>query len=230
MTSLYITRRCIIVNVPPQPRDPETPTKLVAAAARLLAGEGRGALTARRLGAEVGASSMAVYTYFGGMDELLKAVWRHGFLEFAGALSTVRRTSDPVADLMANALAYRSFARANPDLYRVMFGVDTGISIDDPQDQAQSLSTFATLVHAVERCAALGRWSIADASATSQMIWACLHGHCMLELAFGNDGPFELDGAFRELFLRLSVGHGDTEADTRRSLRSATRRRAAFPS
>src|SRR5258705_10048292 len=81
MTLLCITCRCILVNVPPQPRDPETAAKLVAAAARLLAGEGRGALTARRLGAEVGASSMAVYTYFGGMDELLRAVWRRGFLD-----------------------------------------------------------------------------------------------------------------------------------------------------
>jgi AcrR family transcriptional regulator len=207
--------------MPPKPRDPETAPKLVAAAARVLAGEGRAAVTARRLGAEVGASSMAVYTYFGGMEELLRAVWRDGFRKFAEALGTVRRTRDPVADLFANAAAYRGFAAANPDLYRVMFGVDTGVSIEDPDDVAQSLATFTTLVRAVERCASSGRWSFDDATATSQLIWAYLHGLCLLELAFRGGGPFDFAGGFGEMCVRVSIGYGDAPAAARRSLRAA---------
>ena len=55
---------------------------LIEAAARVLAEEGRPAVTARRLAAEVGASTMAVYTHFGSMDELLVRMCRDGFARF----------------------------------------------------------------------------------------------------------------------------------------------------
>src|SRR4051812_34653733 len=43
---------------------------LIDAAARLIATEGLGGLTLRRVTEEVGTSTMAVYTHFGGMPEL----------------------------------------------------------------------------------------------------------------------------------------------------------------
>src|SRR5438477_232205 len=47
---------------------------LIEAAARLIATEGASGLTLRRVAEEVGTSTMAVYTHFGGMPELRRAV------------------------------------------------------------------------------------------------------------------------------------------------------------
>ncbi len=65
---------------------------------------------------------MAVYTHFGGMDELLVQMWRDGFARFGAALETPAVTDDPVADWVAQGWAYRRFALDNRHLYRVMFG------------------------------------------------------------------------------------------------------------
>ena len=79
------------------------------------------AVTARRLATEVGASTMAVYTHFGSMDELLVGLWRLGFARFGAALDGPSVTGDPVADWVAQGWAYRRFAHHNQHLYRVMF-------------------------------------------------------------------------------------------------------------
>ena len=56
---------------------------LIEAAARLIATEGADGLTLRRVADEVGTSTMAVYTCFGGMPELRRAVRREGFARLA---------------------------------------------------------------------------------------------------------------------------------------------------
>ena len=63
----------------PKTADPTVRVRLIEAAARILAEEGPGALTLRRVAAEVGTSTMAVYTHFGGMTELRRAVREQGF-------------------------------------------------------------------------------------------------------------------------------------------------------
>ena len=48
--------------------------RLVEAGTRLLERDGPEALQARKVAAEIGASTMAVYTHFGGMNGLLEAI------------------------------------------------------------------------------------------------------------------------------------------------------------
>ena len=84
----------------PRPRNPEIGRQLLDAAARVLAEEGEAAVTARRLATEVGTSTMAVYTNFGGMDELLLQVWRDGFASFGAARDAPPTTADPIADFI----------------------------------------------------------------------------------------------------------------------------------
>src|SRR6187397_918799 len=105
----------------PKKSDPEVANKLVDAAARVLAEEGKAAVSARRVAAEVGTSTMAVYTHFGGMDELITAVWRRGFGLFGDELARPPHTDDPVADFMAQGWGYRRFGLDHRHLYRVMF-------------------------------------------------------------------------------------------------------------
>lgn len=84
----------------PRIPDPDVATRLVEVAARVLAEEGPSAVSARRLANEVGASTMVVYTHFGGMDHVLGHVRREGFRRFGEALGRQQSNDDAVADWM----------------------------------------------------------------------------------------------------------------------------------
>src|SRR5882757_7300328 len=108
--------------VSPRRADPRTQTVLVETAAKLLAEEGPAALSTRRLAAAVGKSTMAVYTHFGGMDDLVRAMVHEGFARLHQRLGMVDLTDDPVADVITLGYAYRGNALEYPHLYAVMFG------------------------------------------------------------------------------------------------------------
>ncbi|MGH3737488.1 MAG: WHG domain-containing protein [Micromonosporaceae bacterium] len=194
--------------------------QLVDAGIRLLEEAGAEALRARTLAAEIGASTMAVYTHFGGMPGLLDAIRQEAFVRFARQLREVPRTDDPVTDLFALGLAYREYAMANPQRYRLMFGVTapgTGPRIDHdltakalPTGRADVDTTFGQLVEAVRRCVAAGRLDDTDEVAVAGQIWSMAHGYVLLEIAgaFGEEGQ-GLYGILGPLAVNLLVGLGD---------------------
>lgn len=198
----------------PRPPQPEIRTALIDAAARVLA-EGQSALTTRRLAAEVGTSTMAVYTHFRGMDELRFAVRREGFDRLAAHLDAVTRTDDPVADVAALGGAYVFNALANPHLYRVMF-----MEHQMGDDEEVGESTFESLVDAVERAVQAGRFDKADPYALATQLWAMSHGIVTLHLA----RLMTLEEAIEcmtEMGRNLFVAFGDDRASSERSIRAA---------
>jgi AcrR family transcriptional regulator len=200
--------------VSPRPPQPEIRTRLIDAAAHLLA-EGPGALTTRRLASEVGTSTMAVYTYFRGMDELRFAVRQEGFDRLAGHLEAVMLTDDAVADIAALGGAYFFNALANPHLYRVMFMEH---EVDDHEEVGEA--TFESLVAAVERAIQSGRFDKADAYALATQLWAMSHGIVTLNLAH----LLTLEEAVEcvtDMGRNLFVGFGDDPARAARSIEEA---------
>lgn len=199
---------------------------LLDAATRILDEEGREAVTARRLGREIGASSMAVYTHFGSMDELLAGIWRRGFARFGDALASATTTADPVADWMVQGWAYRRFALENRHLYRVMFS-DGLVSFSEghPEDRVAAQATFGSLLDRIRRCVEDGRWQVEDLFLAGQLVWATSHGHCSIELT-GYFESMQLDPrtAFGACLSGLSVGFGDDRDAARRSVDAARRR------
>ena len=103
----------------PRPADPAVRVALLEVAAELLAR--REPVTARSLADRVGTSTTALYTHFGGMPGLWRAVRHEGFVRLGRRLAAVPRTDDPVRDLAALGAAYLDSARADPFLYRAMF-------------------------------------------------------------------------------------------------------------
>ena len=152
---------------------------LVETAAELIAAEGPAQLSSRRLAKEVGTSTMAVYTHFGGMDELRREVRREGFNRLRDHLSAVPRTDDPMADMSELGTAYYVNAVTNPHLYRAMF-MDGPVGEDDADVGAD---TFEQLVDAVQRCIDAGQFGPGDALAMAQQLWAVSHGVVALQLA-----------------------------------------------
>ena len=163
----------------PKPADPKVRMALVETAAELIAAEGPASLSLRKLAKAVGTSTMAVYTHFGGMDELRREVRREGFNRLREHLSAVPRTDDPMADIGQLGAAYYVNAVTNPNLYRAMF-MEGPVSEDDAP---VGVDTFMQLVEAVQRCIDAGRFAPGDAFAMGQQLWSLSHGVVALQLA-----------------------------------------------
>jgi AcrR family transcriptional regulator len=205
----------------PRSADPQTRVQLIEVAAKLLAEGGPTALTTRRLATEVGTSTMAVYTHFEGMDELRHAVRQEGFDRLAQHLSRVTETEDPVADMAALGSAYFLNALTNPHLYRFMF-------IEPPIDREPmaGISTFETLVAAIARVIASGRFSEGDPWKLATQMWAGLHGVVTLHLA----GLFTFEDAVQSSFdlsLNLCISFGDDREAAERSMTEGSNRLVA---
>src|SRR5882757_3108394 len=97
-------------------KDPAVRTLLIERAAHML--RTREPITLRSLVAGTGVSTMAVYTYFGGMDGVWQALRQEGFTRLAARFAAVATSGDPVRDLTALVAAYLGNALDHPDLYR----------------------------------------------------------------------------------------------------------------
>ena len=147
--------------------------------------DGPDALQTRKIASAAGTSTMAVYTYFGGMPGLIAAVAEEGLRQFDAAL-TMPPTSDPVADLMATGIAYRRYAIERPHMYRLMFGSTSAHGINAPAHNVLTLTvaeindhypSFAHVVRGVHRCMLAGRiggspGDDATVVATAAQFWA----------------------------------------------------------
>jgi AcrR family transcriptional regulator len=184
---------------------------LVERAARMLAD--REPVTLRALVEGTGASTMAVYTHFGGMPGLWSAVRQEGFTRLAARLDGVARTGDPVHDLAALGVAYARNALAAPELYRAMFDARADLA-DAPAADA----TFDRLVAAVARARDEGRLAAdTDARALATRFWAAGHGLVSLVVqgVLPDDAlaPLATDTA-----VALLTAAGDDPARCRRSV------------
>jgi AcrR family transcriptional regulator len=173
-----------MASVSPRTPEPVIRERLVEAAARLLADEGPAALSTRRLANEVGTSTMAVYTHFGGLPQLVRAVVTEGFTRLAEHMAAVPQTDDPLTDIYELGVAYRANAHHNPHLYAVMFGsASLGGYRLSKAELKDGRYTFDVLVAATQRVMDAGVWKAGDAEGVAGQLWCSLHGFVMLELA-----------------------------------------------
>ncbi len=203
----------------PKVADPQVRDALIEVAARLLVREGPAALTTRRLTAEVGASTMAVYTHFGGMDGLRRDLKREAFTRLIGFLDSVPSTRDPVADLSALGWAYCFNAVANSQLYRAVFLEPPR----DAEDEAIGRAAIERPIAAVSRCIEAGRFRDGDPESLGIQLWASAHGMITALLARLVTLE-EMTEHLSAMAVNLYVGFGDDRARAVRSIRAARRR------
>jgi AcrR family transcriptional regulator len=203
--------------VSPKTADPRVRTALIEAAARVLTEEGPDALTTRRLAAEVGTSTMAVYTYFDGMDALRVEVRREGFARLARFLEVVEGSDDTVADVAALGGAYLLNAVVNRHLYSQMFGTPP-----DEHDPEVGHDTLERLVDAVARAISTGRFK-GDPWDLATQCWAMAHGIVTLHLAGLLTLP-EAIQTFAAMGRNLFVGFGDDPSAAEKSIAAAHER------
>lgn len=156
--------------------------QIIAAARELLEGEGRDALTMRRLGQVLGIRAPSIYKHLPDKHAVEVALMEAGFAEIGDALHRVvqsGRRGDAVAVLMAT---YRAECLARPNLYR--------------------LATTGRLPRG-ELTPGLEEWAgepwvlVAGDSFLAQAMWSFAHGMVILELDHRYPDGSDLDRTWR---------------------------------
>ncbi len=166
----------------PKEHGEETRERLLEAAARILTEEGAQAVTIRRVADEVGTTTRAIYSLFGGREGLFSALYRRVAGTFAELSEAVPTSDDPVRELVPLGLAYRAAALREPNLYGLLFEGGVPGFTPSQEDCAHSLRSLYRVHDAVRRCLEQGRFPGRDAWDVTRELHALAHGLASLEL------------------------------------------------
>jgi AcrR family transcriptional regulator len=100
---------------------PDARTRIVRAAAELLATGGRNAVTTRAVSAAAGVQPPTIYRHFGDMQELLGVVARETLTVQVREQASRALTNDPVEDLRRGWDLHVAFGLANPDAFALLY-------------------------------------------------------------------------------------------------------------
>ena len=154
--------------------------RLCDAAAKIFAEEGEGAVSMRRLAAEVGCSPMAPYRHFADKEALIAAVRAAAFNRLADALDGVARDGRHRAADIGE--AYVRFARQNPAAYKLMFDLAQPDEAAYPELAAASARAREAMSGYVRELVEAGVLA-GDPVALGYVFWATIHGLVVLDLA-----------------------------------------------
>lgn len=181
--------------------DPAVRTQLIERAAHMLST--REPITLRSLVAGTAVSTMAVYTHFGGMDGMWKALRQEGFTRLGARFATVPMSTDPLRDLSALVAAYLSNALDHPDLYRVMFDATF-----DLEDLKAADDTLEFMVRAARRARDAGRLRVdTDPLELATQSWVI--GHGLVSLVATGPLPRRTLAHGAPMLTALYIGAGD---------------------
>ena len=164
--------------------------KIVAAGRAVLAVEGAGALTMRRLGDEVGIRAASLYKHLPGKPALEAAIVEAGLFEMgdaAHAAIDAASGSDVVAVLLA---AYRRIALADANLYRLATSgqIDRGL-----------------LTPGLDEWSGEPFYRATGDPHVAQALFAAAHGAVILEMDRAYSNTSDLDATWRALAAAFTV-------------------------
>lgn len=216
-------------------RESQTRERILDTALRLLEDGGPEAVQVRKVAAEVGTSTMALYTHFGGMAELLEAMVREGFTRLAEHVAAAPATNDAMADFFAQGMAYRQWALDNGQLYRLIFGMGNA-SIPGRVSQDMTLTgtisplpegqtAFAVMTGSLDRIQKAGQIPAVDTVTAAGQFLAATHGYVLLEMAGyfgpGSSGVTGFATVLGPMAISLMVGLGATRQAVDKAIATA---------
>jgi AcrR family transcriptional regulator len=157
--------------------------RIIAAAARLFAEEGAGAITMRRLAAELGMSRTTPYTYFKDKAEIIDGI-RIDALDRLTAIYRAIFAAEPhpLKRLAAMGEAYLAFALAEPNAYRVLFDLKDGLEHDNPE-VAAAVARLTEASHEPLRACVEAGWLRGPVEEVNLATWSAMHGLVSLHLS-----------------------------------------------
>ena len=170
---------------------------LVRGALTVLQRDGASGLTVRSITAEAGCSTTGVYTYFGGKNGLVEAIFVEGFESFDRAVGPALAAGD----LAGAGSAYRAWALANRTQYMVMFGRAVPDFVPSGDALRRALQSFHGLADVIRRVAPSD-----DYLERAYRVFATQHGCVMIELAGMVPPVGEAPGKLYERAIAAMIG------------------------
>ncbi|HMO42832.1 MAG TPA: TetR/AcrR family transcriptional regulator [Phenylobacterium sp.] len=179
---------------------------LVEAACRLLDAEGPGALSLRAVAREAGVSPAAPYHHFKDKGELLDAVAHEGWEKLDEAFQAAGAETHGVRDRVVElGVAYVRFARAHPDLYRIMYDRSRD-QADMPEHVHEHEGSAYQRVKTVLLSAGADPADEEGLELATIACWCAAHGLAEMSV-FKKFEPLKAALGGEEAFLRGVLGH-----------------------
>jgi AcrR family transcriptional regulator len=179
----------------PREHNDETREHLLQVAGAIIRRGGTEALTVRRLAAEAGVTTRAIYSLFSGLPEVVAELCNRSSAAMLRHHEAVPVTDNPISELLPLALAFRAGAREQADLYEKLY---TPTAVADPaaarEYPPQIQRTVGRVEDTVRRAIRAGqlRRPVNDHE-VFQGLWAIVHGLTSLELRGVLGTPRECD-------------------------------------
>lgn len=200
-------------------RPKTTDTRIIRATRKLLELHGRDNLSMNLVAAAVGVRTPSLYGRFSDRAALLAEVELELLRELGETLAKAGAPGRPVATLMAQAQAYRVFAKDNPRGYALLFDADSKHSEAGTRARAQALAPTLTALTAL-----IGEHK---ALLAARVLAPYLHGFVAMELSAAFRLGGGLDAAFENgvsTILRGLVKSQESPTPRKGATRSARRR------
>ena len=157
---------------------------LIKAGVEILAREGLGGLSLRKVAKQVGVSHAAPYSHFADKQALIAAISTEGFKQLFFQIEEIIKShyEEPKILLTETAWAYIQFALNEPDRFKLMFSSVLEKEKDYPDFVEISQQNFQQVVKVIEICQQAGVLKPGPATLTSISVWGAVHGLIMLVL------------------------------------------------
>ncbi len=171
-----------------------TDAEIIAAAQKLVERRGRGGFSMKDIATAVGIRAPSLYGRFADRAQILARVEIESWRRLEAELGRAALPADPVQGLVAQARAYRTFAKTHPEAYALMFDPRAARTDEGTRARARALAPtlpgFAALVGG-DSAGPDGRALLA-----ARVLTPFLHGFVSMELG----GAFRLGGGVDEAF------------------------------
>jgi AcrR family transcriptional regulator len=157
---------------------------LIKAGTEILASEGLGGLSLRKVAKQAGVSHAAPYSHFRDKQALIAAISTEGFKQLHSQIESVKEIyqADPETLLVETAWAYVQFALNAPDRFKLMFSSVLEKEKEYPDFVEISRKNFRQLVEIVEICQGAEILKSGDSDLIALSLWGTVHGFISLLL------------------------------------------------
>lgn len=157
---------------------------LIEAGADILAKDGVGGLSLRKVAQKAGVSHTAPYAHFADKQALIAAISTDGYRRLYEALAatTQQYADDPARQLIEGAWAYVQFALNDTDHFKITLSGAIEKEKDYPAFVEISQQSFALVVQIVEACQQAKVLKRGPTDLIAVGVWSLIHGFVSLIL------------------------------------------------
>ncbi len=151
---------------------------LIEAGIKILAEEGIGALSLRKVAKQAGVSHAAPYSHFADKQALIAAISTKGHIQIYEKISKIieKFPNAPLRQLVEASCAYLQFGMDNSDLFRITFSGVVEKEKDYPALVEMTRKNFEIIRQIAHRCNIAGVFVTADENLLAVSLWGTVHG------------------------------------------------------